>query len=143
MTSSWVRTNSSTRELVKLTFFTGRLPVAFGQSMPMPFLSARLPRTFLVFRFLGVADFNGDGFDDVIIGAWDNGGGGVRSGRAYTFFGPLKGTIAATDANFIVTGQATDQLGLSVAGADLDGDGIGDLIVGAPQFSDQDPGYAA
>src|SRR5207249_6778168 len=47
----------------------------------------------------GVGDFNGDGFDDVIVGAWDNGGGGVRSGRAYTFFGPLKGTIAAADAD--------------------------------------------
>src|SRR5438874_2813953 len=137
MTSSWVRTNSSTRELVKLTFFTGRLPVAFGQSMPMPFLSARLPRTFLVFRFLGVGDFNGDGFDDVI------GGGGVRSGRAYTFFGPLSGTIAAADADFIVTGQASDQVCLSVAGMDLNGDGTGDVIVGAPQFSDQDPEYTA
>ena len=85
----------------------------------------------------GVGDFNGDGFDDVI------GGGGVRSGRAYTFFGPLSGTIAAADADFIVTGQASDQLGLSVAGMDLNGDGTGDVIVGAPQFSDQDPEYTA
>ena len=91
----------------------------------------------------GTGDFNGDGFDDVIVGAWDNGGGGVRSGRAYAFFGPLTGTIAAADADFIVTGQASDQLGLSVAGMDLNGDGLGDLIVGAPQFSDQDPGYTA
>ncbi len=85
----------------------------------------------------GVGDFNGDGFDDVI------GGGGVRSGRAYTFFGPLSGTIAAADADFIVTGQASDQLCLSVAGMDLNGDGTGDVIVGAPQFSDQDPEYTA
>jgi hypothetical protein len=88
-------------------------------------------------------DFNGDGFDDIIVGAWDNGGSGVRSGRAYTFFGPLSGTIQAADADFIVTGQASDQFGLSVAGMDLNGDGVGDLIVGAPQFSDQDPGYTA
>ena len=91
----------------------------------------------------GTGDFNGDGFDDVIVGAWDNGAGGFRSGRAYTFFGPLTGTISAASADFIVTGQASDQLGLSVAGMDLNGDGAGDLIVGAPQFADQDPGYIA
>ena len=91
----------------------------------------------------GVGDFNGDGFADVIVGAWDNGGGGGRSGRAYTFFGPLAGTIAAGDADFIVTGAASDQLGLSVAGGDVNGDGAGDLIIGAPQFNDGDPGYAA
>jgi hypothetical protein len=91
----------------------------------------------------GTGDFNGDGFDDVTVGAWNNEGGGVRSGRAYTFFGPLAGTITAADADFIVTGQALDQLGLSVSGGDLDGDGVGDLIVGAPQFAEGDPGYAS
>ncbi len=91
----------------------------------------------------GAGDFNGDGFADVIVGAWDNRGGGVRSGRGYTFFGPLTGTIPAADADFVVTGQASDQIGLSVASMDLNGDGLGDLILGAPQFSDQDPGYTA
>jgi hypothetical protein len=93
----------------------------------------------------GAGDFNGDGFDDVIVGAWDNdgGGGGGRSGRAYTFFGPLAGTIAGADADFIVTGAPSDELGMSVAGRDLDGDGTGDLIIGAPQFADGDPGYTA
>ena len=91
----------------------------------------------------GAGDFNEDGFDDVIVGAWDNGGGGGRSGRAYTFFGPLAGTIAAADADFIVTGAPSDELGMSVAADDLNGDGVGDLIIGAPQFADGDPGYTA
>src|SRR5712691_5919566 len=91
----------------------------------------------------GAGDFNGDGFDDVIVGAWDNDGGGGRSGRAYTFFGPLTGTIAAAAADFIVSGAPSDEVGMSVAGRDLNGDGLGDLIIGAPQFADGDPGYAS
>jgi len=91
----------------------------------------------------GAGDFNGDGFGDVIVGAWDNDGGGGRSGRAYTFFGPLAGTIAAADADFNVTGAPSDELGMSVAAGDLNGDGVGDLIVGAPQFADGEPGYTA
>ncbi|HEU0209138.1 MAG TPA: hypothetical protein VFQ78_09170 [Candidatus Udaeobacter sp.] len=90
-----------------------------------------------------VGDFNGDGFNDVTVGAADNGSGGVRSGRAYTFFGPLSGTIAAASADSIVTGSDEDQLGMSVAGGDVDGDGITDLLVGAPQFATGTHGYVA
>jgi hypothetical protein len=49
----------------------------------------------------------------------------------YTFFGPLTETIAAVQAHFIVTGEPSDELELSIAGGDLDGDGVGVLIIGA------------
>ena len=90
-----------------------------------------------------VGDFNGDGFSDVTVGAPDNGAGGVRSGRAYTFFGPLTGTISAANADAIVTGSAQDELGMSLAGGDFNGDGVPDLITGAPQFATGAHGYAA
>jgi hypothetical protein len=90
----------------------------------------------------GVGDFNGDGLGDVVVGAWDNGGGGGRSGRAYVFHGPLNGTIPAGNADLIITGAPSDEVGLSVSGGDVNGDGAADVIVGAPQFADGDPGYA-
>ncbi len=92
---------------------------------------------------VAAGDVNGDGFDDAIAGAWDQDGGGGRSGRAYVFHGPLSGTIPAANADFIVTGSAGDQVGHWVSAGDVDDDGVSDLLVGAPQFTDGAPGYAA
>jgi FG-GAP repeat protein len=85
-------------------------------------------------------DVNGDGFSDVVVGAWN---AVNRSGRAYVFHGPLAGTIPAAAADRIVTGGALDQLGLSVAVGDVNGDEASDVLLGAPQFTDGAPGYAA
>lgn len=87
-----------------------------------------------------VGDFNGDGFSDVTVGASENQN---RSGRAYTFFGPLAGTIPAANADSIVTGSSLDQLGFSVAGGDFNGDSSPDLVIGAPQFTTGAHGYAS
>ncbi|MFZ1322958.1 MAG: FG-GAP-like repeat-containing protein [Ignavibacteria bacterium] len=76
-------------------------------------------------------DVNGDGFSDVIVGAYNNDGGGTNFGRAYVYFG---GITMNNTADVILTGSAfSDQFGYSVSSAgDVNGDGYSDLIIGAP-----------
>ena len=78
-------------------------------------------------------DVDGDGFDDVIVGAGFNDFGGAEAGMAYLLYGPISGTVDLSTADARLYGEdAGDQAGDAVAGAgDVDGDGLDDLIVGA------------
>ena len=77
-------------------------------------------------------DVNGDGVDDIVIGARSTDTSGIQAGRAYVFFGPVAGRHAALDADAIISGDEFDELGWSVAPAgDVNGDGIDDILVGA------------
>jgi len=85
-------------------------------------------------------DVNGDGIDDLIIGADYAEVDGVRTGRSYVVFGSDTGlpnpfdlsTLNGSDG-FALNGEiAGDAAGWSVSGAgDVNGDGIDDLIIGA------------
>lgn len=85
-------------------------------------------------------DVNGDGFDDLIVGAPFADGGGEDGGSAYVLFGRASGWSAtvALDAldgasGFRIVGVGVDGTGSSVAAAgDVNGDGVADLLVGAP-----------
>jgi hypothetical protein len=79
-------------------------------------------------------DVNGDGFSDVIVGAYLNDGGGANTGRAYIYFG---GSVMNNTADVLLTGEAVSNwFGSSVANAgDVNGDGFGDVIVGARGYS--------
>ncbi|MEZ5895350.1 MAG: hypothetical protein R3C40_08325 [Parvularculaceae bacterium] len=88
-------------------------------------------------------DINGDGIGDVIVGApAANGVGGAYSGQAYVIFGKTSNftaTVKVSDLNgsngFTLNGAAAyDGAGSSLASAgDVNGDGIDDFIVGAPE----------
>ncbi|MEM8827500.1 MAG: integrin alpha, partial [Pseudomonadota bacterium] len=88
-------------------------------------------------------DVNGDGLDDLIVGAPYAGDGGSQLGESYVVFGKADGTtvdladIAAGTGGFAINGDSqVGQAGYSVSGAgDVNGDGLDDLIVGAPNAS--------
>ena len=72
----------------------------------------------------GAGDVNGDGYDDVIVGAYRY---NSNSGRAYIFYGG-----SSMDNIADVTLYGTCNLGISVSGAgDVNNDGYDDVIVGA------------
>ena len=81
-----------------------------------------------------VPDFNGDSYDDILVGVPQEGAASTLRGAAYLVSGPVSGTFDLANADVKLTGQSTnDDLGAAVAGlGDIDADGYGDLLVGAP-----------
>ena len=86
------------------------------------------------FSVSGAGDVNGDGFDDVIVGAKDFDNGQTNEGVAFVFHGSASG-ITTTAAAILESNVASAKFGYSVSGAgDVNGDGFGDVIVGASEY---------
>ncbi len=97
------------------------------------------------FSVSSAGDVNGDGFADLIVGAYHGDAAGNAqqdAGDSYVVFGKANGFDAEVDLADIATGtggfvihgeDAFDYSGFSVARAgDVNGDGFDDLIIGAP-----------
>jgi hypothetical protein len=85
--------------------------------------------------FDALGDINGDGLDDVLVGASGADGGG---GAAYVLFGsetPLSPTFSLNDLDgtngFKLTGMGYSAGGSVSSAGDVNGDGLADMIVGS------------
>ena len=145
-----------------MVMITQEYPLAFGSDVPELVLDASppdgAPAALTLYydgpspglgTFFGASlasgDFDGDGHNDLAVGAYE---GSISEqdqaarGVVYLFYGSLypvlggwedRGVTSAHDAR-LWAGEG-DQVGRSLASADLDGDGRDDLIIGAPGAS--------
>ena len=85
-------------------------------------------------------DVDGDGLGDLLFGAYGHDGPGVNSGRAYLYFGATVvagGDLPLGSADILLNAEAGNHMvgkGIAAAG-DVDGDGLGDLLISAPSNS--------
>ncbi len=91
-------------------------------------------------------DVNGDGLDDLLVGAYlhdDPSGAGTNHGMACLLLSPVSGDLTLDDADARLVGAGPgDWAGFALATAgDLDGDGLADILIGAPQA--ESPSVAA
>ena len=115
---------------------TGRVSIYFGSSefnsVPDLVLYGENENDQFGFSIASGCDLNGDGFDDIAIGAYKCGTDG--EGKVYIYFGRKEMT---GEADLVLTGQNQNgSFGYCAASAgDLNGDGFDDLIVGTYGFS--------
>jgi|JI9StandDraft_2_1071091.scaffolds.fasta_scaffold17353_2 hypothetical protein len=78
-------------------------------------------------------DINGDGYSDLVVGAPEY---NTDEGRVYIFYS--KGGTPITSGNYLIadstlTGIASSRFGGAIAQGDINGDGYGDIVVGATE----------
>ena len=82
----------------------------------------------------GPGDLDGDGNEDLIIGAPGQDDGGSEAGAVWLVLGPVSGVIGLSDADAVAQGSVQDGgLGSAMAvSEDLTQDGRADVLIGAP-----------
>ena len=81
----------------------------------------------------GAGDVDGDGYDDVIVGAYESDDGGSGAGSVYLYRGGASGIDLSSELELSASDASSDAyFGRAVAGVgDVNGDGYDDVVVGA------------
>ena len=132
---------------------TGETYVIYGSTDPLPNLDLSVGEPDLVVygrvdgdrsaNSVGAGDINGDGIDDLLIGAHHaSPPGRSNAGETYVLFGgnlPSMIDLATEQADVTIFGaNAFDHFGVTVVAGDLNADGFEDLVSGA--FGADGPG---
>jgi hypothetical protein len=105
-------------------------------------LEANQASAYFGFSVSGAGDLNGDGYADLVVGAYAYDGGQTNEGAAFVYYGSAAGI--GTTPTVLESNQAGAALGRSVSGAgDLNGDGYADLVVGANAYANGQIGEGA
>jgi hypothetical protein len=87
------------------------------------------------FSVSGAGDVNGDGYSDVVVGAYQYDNGQISEGAAFVYHGSTGG-LSTTASAMLESNQANTFLGFSVSGVgDVNGDGYSDVVVGSVNYT--------
>jgi hypothetical protein len=129
----------------QLDYKDGAVYLYYGSASGLPvtadwFTGGGVQGSWFGHALASAGDVNGDGYDDVLVGAYryKNGDLDTEEGAAFLFYGSGDG-LSETPGWQVESDQPYAQLGYAVAGAgDLNGDGYDDLAVGARYFADNE-----
>jgi len=121
----------------------GRSTKYISQSLSSSTLISGLTRSEKIGQSLAIEDINSDNYGDIIIGAQYNDTGAKNGGAVYIYYGSasLGTSLSLASATQLYNTATEDVAGQSLAGVgDVNSDGYGDFIVGAPSTSREQAG---